>query len=89
MTQEFVLTIAEKALWTMLMVSAPALILSLVAGLLVSIFQAVTQIHETTLAFIPKVVMVILAIIIFFPWMMSTVITFTEEIFAMIAGLKQ
>jgi flagellar biosynthetic protein FliQ len=88
MTQEFVLTIAEKALWTMLLVSAPALILSLVAGLLVSIFQAVTQIHETTLAFIPKVVMVILTIILFFPWMMSTVITFTEEVLAMIAGLK-
>lgn len=89
MTQEFVLTIAEKALWTMLLVSAPTLILSLLAGLLVSIFQAVTQIHEATLAFIPKVVMVILAIIIFFPWMMSTVISFTEEIFGLIANLKQ
>jgi flagellar biosynthetic protein FliQ len=89
MTQEFVLSLAEKALWTMLLVSAPALILSLVAGVLVSIFQAVTQIHETTLAFIPKVVMVIVAIIIFFPWMMSTVITFTEEIFGLIAGIKQ
>jgi flagellar biosynthetic protein FliQ len=73
----------------MLLVSAPTLILSLVAGVLVSIFQAVTQIHEATLAFIPKVVMVILAIIIFFPWMMSTVITFTEEMFGLIAGLKQ
>ncbi len=89
MTQEFVLTIAEKALWTMLLVSAPTLILSLLAGVLVSIFQAVTQIHETTLAFIPKVVMVILAIIVFFPWMMSTVISFTEEIFGLVAGLKQ
>ena len=88
MTQELVLTIAEKALWTTLLISAPVLIMGLVAGLVVSVFQAVTQIHETTLAFIPKVVMVILAIIIFLPWMLSTLIAFTEEIFSLIAGLK-
>lgn len=87
MTQEFVLALAKNALWTTLLIAAPMLIFGLVAGLLIGIFQAVTQIHEMTLAFIPKVIMVIVAIIIFLPWMLSTLIAFTEKIFGMIGGL--
>lgn len=86
-TQELVLALAKSALWTTLLIAAPMLILGLVAGVLIGLFQAVTQIHEMTLAFIPKIIMVILAIIIFLPWMLSTLIAFTERIFAMVAGL--
>lgn len=86
-TQELVLALAKSALWTTLQVAAPMLVFGLIAGVLIGLFQAVTQIHEMTLAFIPKVIMVVLAIIIFLPWMLSTLVTFTERIFGMVAGL--
>lgn len=67
---------------TTLLVCAPLLIIALVIGLLVSIFQATTQIQEQTLAFIPKIVAVMLALVFFGPWMLSQVLTFTQDIFS-------
>lgn len=81
MSQNFIIHLFEQAIYTILIVSAPMLGMGLLVGLLVSIFQATTQIQEQTLAFIPKIIAVLLAVVIFGPWMLSHLITFTESIF--------
>ncbi|WP_010093408.1 flagellar biosynthesis protein FliQ [Ornithinibacillus scapharcae] len=81
MSSEFVLTLAEKGIYTVLLVTGPLLILALAVGLLVSIFQATTQIQEQTLAFIPKIVAVLVGLVFFGPWMLSTMIEFTSDLF--------
>ncbi len=81
MTQEFVIYIGTQAIYTVLKVAAPMLIAGLTVGLLVAIFQAVTQIHEMTLTFIPKILAVTLALIVFLPWMLSNILGFAIEIF--------
>ncbi len=81
MSSELVITLAEQAIYTVLMISGPLLLLALGVGLLVSIFQATTQIQEQTLAFIPKIVAVFVGIVFFGPWMLSRMISFTYEIF--------
>jgi flagellar biosynthetic protein FliQ len=81
-TEEFVISLAKNALLTTLLVSGPILILGLIAGLAVGIFQAVTQIHEMTLTFVPKILVVALTILIFAPWMLKVLITFTAQVFA-------
>lgn len=80
MTPELVTEIARQALQTTLLVSAPMLGLSLVVGLLVSIFQAMTQINEATLSFVPKVLAVFAATLIFLPWMMGTLVSFMTKL---------
>ncbi|WP_456275484.1 flagellar biosynthesis protein FliQ [Bacillus sp. AK128] len=80
MSSEFVISLAEQAIYTVLMISGPLLLLALGIGLLVSIFQATTQIQEQTLAFIPKIVAVFIGIIFFGPWMLSRMISFTYDI---------
>ncbi|KAA0547924.1 flagellar biosynthesis protein FliQ [Bacillus sp. BGMRC 2118] len=82
MTSEFVISTAEQAIYTVLMISGPLLLLALGIGLLVSIFQATTQIQEQTLAFVPKIVAVFVGIIFFGPWMLSRMISFTYQIFS-------
>jgi flagellar biosynthetic protein FliQ len=79
MTQEFVIDMAQKVIETTLLLSAPILILSLVVGLMVSLLQAVTQINEATLTFLPKILVVAIALVVFMPWMLSTMITFTTQ----------
>lgn len=79
MSSEFVISMAEKAVYVTLMISGPLLAIALLVGLIVSIFQATTQIQEQTLAFIPKIVAVLLALIFFGPWMLSTILSFTTE----------
>jgi flagellar biosynthetic protein FliQ len=76
-TPEFVITFAQEAIKTTLLVSMPLLGLGLVVGLAVSIFQAVTQIHEMTLSFVPKVVIVLVALLFFAGWMLDHLIHFT------------
>ncbi|WP_217595930.1 flagellar biosynthesis protein FliQ [Cohnella sp. GbtcB17] len=80
MSAEFVIGLAGQALFTVLKVSAPMLVIGLVVGLLVSIFQATTQIQEQTLAFIPKIVAVFVAILVFGPWMLNTMVDFTTHL---------
>ncbi len=75
-----VLKLAQDAIKTILAVSAPMLIFSLVVGLIVSIIQAVTQIQEATLAFVPKIVAVLLSLIIFGPWILKVITQFTSEL---------
>lgn len=81
MSGEFVISLAEQGIFTILLVTGPLLLLALVVGLLVSIFQATTQIQEQTLAFIPKIVAVLLGIVFFGPWMLSTMVEFTANLF--------
>jgi flagellar biosynthesis protein FliQ len=82
MTPETVITIAEEGIWTVLLICGPLLILALVIGLIVSIFQATTQIQEQTLAFVPKIVAVLLGMIFFGPWMLSQLLSYTTDIFS-------
>lgn len=71
----------------MLMVSAPMLIVALVIGLVVSIFQAATQINETTLSFIPKLVGIFVALVIAGPWMLTTMLDYMRKMFSSIPGM--
>lgn len=80
MTLEFVIEIVQRSTETAILLSAPVLIFSLVTGLLVSLFQAVTQINEATLTFLPKILAVALALFLFLPWMMSMIVGFTRNI---------
>jgi len=89
MTQEIVLEIASRALITTLQLAAPLLIAGLIVGLAVSIFQAVTQIHEMTLTFIPKILVLFLSLIIFLPWMLGKMLGFTTELFNSIPTFSQ
>ncbi len=81
MDQDAVITIAQNALLTVIYVSAPLLLVSLIVGLAVSIFQATTQIQEATLSFIPKVLAVILTIAVLGSWMLSMLTDYTENLY--------
>ncbi|WP_096029382.1 flagellar biosynthesis protein FliQ [Campylobacter lanienae] len=72
-----------------LLISLPMLMAGLIAGLLISIFQATTQINEMTLSFVPKIILVVIVIIFLMPWMMSSMIDFTERILNMIPTFIQ
>jgi flagellar biosynthetic protein FliQ len=87
LTPELVLSIAREAITTILMVSAPVLGVGLAVGLLVSIFQATTQIQEPTLAFIPKIVAVFLALLFFGGWIMRLITTFTIDLWGSLGTL--
>lgn len=81
MTTQTVLNLGQRSLEVMLLVSAPLLLTALVVGLIVSILQAATQINEMTLSFIPKMLSIFLAMLITGPWMLSTLIDYTRELF--------
>ncbi|WP_458119165.1 flagellar biosynthesis protein FliQ [Paenibacillus sp. Z6-24] len=80
MSSEFIIGMAGQAVYTVLKISAPMLILGLVVGLVVSIFQATTQIQEQTLAFVPKIVAVMLALLLFGPWILTVMVDYTGNI---------
>ena len=82
MTPEFVTGFFFDAIKTAISLAAPMLLAGLAVGLMVGIFQAVTSINEMTLTFIPKMLAVAVALIFFFPWMMQTMVTFTQNLFA-------
>jgi len=89
MTPDLVIQLARRSFEAALLLSAPLLLFSLLVGLLISIFQAVTSINEATLAFAPKIVAVMIAMIIFFPWMMTYMCDFTREIYSFIAIMRR
>jgi flagellar biosynthetic protein FliQ len=80
MTPEFVTAIGKQTIEVALLVSAPILIVVMVVGLAVSVFQAVTQIQEMTLTFVPKILVVFLALLLFFPWMLDLIIGYTSAL---------
>ncbi|MDY0191446.1 MAG: flagellar biosynthesis protein FliQ [Desulfuromonas sp.] len=87
MTPEFVIDIGREAVKTVLLISAPMLLSGLVIGLMVSIFQAATQINEQTMTFIPKIVAVLVALILFAPWIIRVMLAFTQNVFQSISTL--
>ncbi len=82
MTDATVAAIAQDALLVALMISAPILLVSLVIGLVVSLLQAVTQVNEVTLTFVPKIFGVFAVSALFGPWMVGTMVSYTERLFS-------
>jgi flagellar biosynthetic protein FliQ len=80
MTPELVMTIGQDALTTMLVLAMPMLLVALAIGLLVGVFQAATQINETTLSFIPKLIGMAVAIAVAGPWMLKVIVTYTQNL---------
>lgn len=89
MSEIMVMTVIKKALGIGMMVSAPILIISLLVGLIISIFQATTQIQEQTLTFVPKLISIVLVIVVGGPWMLSNLGNLTTELINMIAMITR
>ena len=87
MTPEFVINIGRQAIETTLMVAAPMLLAALVIGLVISVFQAATQINEQTMTFIPKIVGVFVTLLLFAPWMLQKLIAFMNMIFEQLPNI--
>lgn len=87
MSQEFVLHLAREGLLVALMLAAPALIIGLVVGVVISIFQATTQIQEQTLTFVPKIVAVLVSLLIFGSWMLTTLVSFSANLFSSLSNV--
>jgi flagellar biosynthesis protein FliQ len=81
MTQQTVIDLVQRGLFTIMLVAAPPLIIGLTVGVIVSVFQTITSIQEPTLAFVPKIVAVLLSIIIFGPFMLTTLQEYMLELF--------
>ena len=75
-----VFTVGQQGLWMLLMVAAPVLIAVLVVGLVVSVFQAATQINEATLSFVPKIIAAVVVLAIAGPWMMTTLVEYLQRV---------
>lgn len=88
MTENMVMSVVKESLYTALIVGGPILILSLVVGLLVSIFQATTQIQEQTLTFVPKLIAIAIALVVGGNWMLNKIVNLTYEIINMIGNIK-
>ncbi len=82
-----VTAVAGKAIWVTLQLGGPVLLVGLLIGLVVSIFQAVTQIQEQTLVFIPKIVGIVAVLAVTGPWMLNTMVNYTEDLFREIPAL--
>lgn len=87
MTPEMVMSLAYRGMMLTLLIAAPLLLVALTVGLLVSLFQAATQINEMTLSFIPKILAVFITLIIGGSWMLGTLSDFTRELFNNIPGM--
>jgi flagellar biosynthesis protein FliQ len=89
MSENMIISVLKDAIQTGLLVAGPILIVSIVIGLIISIFQATTQIQEQTLTFVPKLIAAAVVGLIAGPWMLHTVVNFTQRIFALIANIVQ
>lgn len=87
MDNSFVVEISNQAIKVTMMLAAPMLIGALVVGILVSLFQAVTQINEQTLSFIPKVLVIVVSLVMLSPWMMDTITSFTHDLYVSIPSV--
>ncbi len=88
MTYEFVITFGKQAIETMLLVSLPVLGFSMAVGVIISVFQSVTQIQESTLTFVPKIVATFLAMLIFGSWMLSKLTYFLHHVIVSIPNIS-
>lgn len=89
MDANFIIGLGAQVMWVIVKVSAPMLGFGLAVGLLVSMFQATTQIQEQTLAFVPKIAAVIIALLLFGPWMLATVLDFSHQILGNLSSFIQ
>jgi len=87
MTPETVMTMAHQAMQVALMLAAPLLLVALVVGLVVSLFQAATQINESTLSFIPKLIAVFVALVVAGPWMLNLMLDYMRQLLTGIPGM--
>jgi len=81
MTPDLVVSLGKETVWMVLLIGAPMLGFGMAVGILVAILQAATHIQEMTLTFVPKIVAVLLALLIFFPWILRTIVGFTETLY--------
>ena len=81
MTQELVVNLGREALLAVLLTAGPILGLGMLTGLIISVIQATTQINEQTLTFVPKIVVVLLSVVFFGPWMLTILVDFTRRLF--------
>ena len=88
MTTTDAIALFQQAMMLALSIAGPMLLFGLITGLLVSIFQAVTQVHEMTLTFIPKILAVVLSLFLFLPWMVNKMIDFSTRMLGGLAGLQ-
>ncbi|HIE04041.1 MAG TPA: flagellar biosynthesis protein FliQ [Candidatus Latescibacteria bacterium] len=88
MTQEFVLQVASHALLTALKIVGPLLLVGMAVGIAVALLQAVTQVHEMTLTFVPKILAVAVVVAFMMPWMLDQLLSFAKEMFALISGVR-
>lgn len=87
MNQDIVITLLQKMFVLVLELATPVLVVGVVVGLAVSIFQSITQIQESTLTIVPKIIVGVLTLILLMPWMMNMMISTVNEFFDMIPGL--
>ena len=87
MTPETVTTIGQQALWVTMLLAAPLLLSALAVGLLVGMFQAATQINEMTMSFIPKLLILVIALTFAGPWMLNIIMNFTRQLVEQIPSL--
>ncbi len=87
MTPETIVTIGQQALWVTMLIGAPLLGSALAVGLLVGMIQAATQINEMTLSFIPKLLVLVLALVVSGPWMLQVIVNYTKELMEQIPSL--
>ncbi len=85
MTPESIMGLGQSAIYLTLLILAPVLGIALTVGLIVSIFQAITQIQEQTLAFTPKIIAVFVSLLIFGPWMLTKLVDFSQNLFGNLA----
>lgn len=81
------LEIGRDAVWTMLKVGGPILLLALIVGLVIALFQALTQMQEMTLSFVPKILVIFLSLVLLLPFMLSTLVEFTERVMDRVVSL--
>ena len=81
MNEVAVLEVGSEALWVILKISAPIMLAGLVIGLVISLFQALTSIQEMTLTFVPKIIVIFIAIVVFLPFMMTSLLEFSRSLF--------
>ena len=87
MTPEQVLDVAREAIFVLIKIGAPIMLVALVVGVLIALLQALTQMQEMTLSFVPKILAIFLTVVLALPFMIATLVGFGEELFRQIAGL--
>ncbi|MGD0622034.1 MAG: flagellar biosynthesis protein FliQ [Thermacetogeniaceae bacterium] len=89
MTEGYIITLGREALYTTLLICAPLLGVSLIIGLTIGIFQATTQLQDISLSFVPKIVAVLIMVVIFAPWIMNILVSFTQNLFMSIQNFTR